>query len=1174
MKHFSSKTNQSKGNPAQKQPENFFQAKLNVGQPGDKFEMEADQMADQVVSGIHETDTTNAPSPETTVQTQQEEELATAENTETEVQEKSLAESVTPVVQPQMEEEQVQEKEEEEELQMQDDEELQKSPSASDDDDPNEGNIQAQSEHSKAVSPQLESQIKSGSGGSPMDPNTQSSMESGFGADFSGVNIHTDSSAVQMSSDLGAQAFTHGNDIYFNEGKYNPSSPSGQHLLAHELTHTIQQGSSNAVQGKMVQKEGEEDAPQQDPNEILKTFYLPSVKARHLQVYQAWASQRNLVRKHNYSRDTNANDKPQQVRNWKNHYWDKLENIENIGLHEDFTGVKKIGIPGDREISGRRRTLLKKLTIPDWSKNGVVQEGKDRYEVDHIVELQVSGWAEDQRGNDFPNLELLDGRSNASAGSKTRSNVENIVRDYLEANGEGNTQADAQRYMSSNDIVFERVEMGSGDYAGESRPSEYWTREEITQGVHLSDLEDLGNIGEPGTPTEFALMTPDDGYLMQLFPHEENNLNISIPADSTVAKSVAGLTLSQINLSAGFDSLENDTNIGTATVAWDLPDKFSAPPGTFTINLKKSESQYAGKLGNLPELGSDFEHLSPISFSGLEVTDEGLIAEGVLTPSLSFLQDAAIRVGIRGKEIYFSAEYSPSNITLPIPRLNVNSATLAVGYSTLQGFEVSGDAELEMQGIATGNITAGFSEAEGLYLRGEINFDEQLFGETQASARIAYENESWTVGGTITIPRNKVRGVKSATINATYSENTFSATGEAELDIPGIERGSMSIEYGDEGFSIGGDFDLSSDIPGISGGNVAVRVSKESGAEEYDVFVSGTAQPDIPGISSELSVTYENGALTIEGRASYERGMLSGTIEVGATNRAIGEDGEPTGEPDDTMRVYGGGSLTLQLTPWLEATAGVTFTPEGEIEVTARLAADSYEVFSRREVNRNLFTVPTIEIPLFAIPLGPRSIGLVAQIGGGLDFTAGFGPGELRNMSAEITYNPEREEETTVAGHGEFAIPADAGLTLRGDLSLGVSVGIASLTGGIELAGSLGLEGEAAAEVDVNWSPQTGLALDAEGRVTVNPKFTFDLNAFARASLGIGWFSISETWRHNLASYEWGPDIQFGVVFPVHYREGEAFDMSFDDIEVIYPDLDVIDMAKGLARDVKNDIFS
>ena len=67
-------------------------------------------------------------------------------------------------------------------------------------------------------------------------------MENKFGSDFSNVRIHTGSTAVQMSKDIRAQAFTHQNDIYFNTNKYRPDSREGKHLLAHELTHTIQQG--------------------------------------------------------------------------------------------------------------------------------------------------------------------------------------------------------------------------------------------------------------------------------------------------------------------------------------------------------------------------------------------------------------------------------------------------------------------------------------------------------------------------------------------------------------------------------------------------------------------------------------------------------------------------------------------------------------------------------------------------------------------------------------------------------------------------------------------------------------------------------------------------------------------------------------------------------------------
>lgn len=96
----------------------------------------------------------------------------------------------------------------------------------------------------------IEGQIRQSQGnGTAMPPSIQREMEDGFGADFSQVNIHQNSQAQQMSSALQAKAFTVGSDIYFNQGQFDPGSAQGKTLLAHELTHTIQQGSSPAYQG-------------------------------------------------------------------------------------------------------------------------------------------------------------------------------------------------------------------------------------------------------------------------------------------------------------------------------------------------------------------------------------------------------------------------------------------------------------------------------------------------------------------------------------------------------------------------------------------------------------------------------------------------------------------------------------------------------------------------------------------------------------------------------------------------------------------------------------------------------------------------------------------------------------------------------------------------------------
>ena len=88
----------------------------------------------------------------------------------------------------------------------------------------------------------IESSLNASKGSGNTLPHTaRAQMENSFGVDFSNVRIHNDSNAVNMNKDLNAQAFTHGDDIYFNAGKYDTEGASGQHLLAHELTHVVQQ---------------------------------------------------------------------------------------------------------------------------------------------------------------------------------------------------------------------------------------------------------------------------------------------------------------------------------------------------------------------------------------------------------------------------------------------------------------------------------------------------------------------------------------------------------------------------------------------------------------------------------------------------------------------------------------------------------------------------------------------------------------------------------------------------------------------------------------------------------------------------------------------------------------------------------------------------------------------
>lgn len=252
------------------------QTKLTIGQPNDKYEREADAMADQVVSQQHAGTTTQQRTPnvqamcadckEKGVQRMADEEESQVQKMEEE--EVQMKQEEEPEVQ-MVEEEEVQAKQEEEpEVQLMEEEEVQ----AKEDEEPE---VQAMEEEEIQTKPQLmhkstngrnvgtstlATQLSNSRGsGRPMAAGLQAKMGNAFGQDFGGVRVHTGSRAAEMNKGLRARAFTHGSDIYFNNGEYRPESTAGQRLLAHELTHVVQQGGGNKMKKESLVQKQEND---------------------------------------------------------------------------------------------------------------------------------------------------------------------------------------------------------------------------------------------------------------------------------------------------------------------------------------------------------------------------------------------------------------------------------------------------------------------------------------------------------------------------------------------------------------------------------------------------------------------------------------------------------------------------------------------------------------------------------------------------------------------------------------------------------------------------------------------------------------------------------------------------------------------------------------------------
>ena len=244
------------------------QAKLSISQPGDFYEQQADSVAQQVMRRMAQ------PVNRQSVQRQQASDpedlqMKSVDNFHTswlqrqqapeeeELQMKPLVNTITPLVQRQQASDPedlqmksvdnshtswLQRQQEPEEEEIPEDTEVQRSSMVQR--RPSTGGI--------AATDDLETSIQqSRGGGQPLADDIKQPMEQAFGADFSSVNIHTDNNSDKLNKSIQARAFTTGQDIFFRQGEYSPGSNVGKELLAHELTHVVQQNGS-AVQRKSL----------------------------------------------------------------------------------------------------------------------------------------------------------------------------------------------------------------------------------------------------------------------------------------------------------------------------------------------------------------------------------------------------------------------------------------------------------------------------------------------------------------------------------------------------------------------------------------------------------------------------------------------------------------------------------------------------------------------------------------------------------------------------------------------------------------------------------------------------------------------------------------------------------------------------------------------------------
>ncbi|MCG8700589.1 MAG: hypothetical protein MI922_21220, partial [Bacteroidales bacterium] len=557
--------------------------------------------------------------------------------------------------------------------------------------------------------------------------------------------------------------------------------------------------------------------------------------------------------------------------------------------------------------------------------------------------------------------------------------------------------------------------------------------------------------------------------------------------------------------------------------------------------------------------GFDFEGLSPARILSAELNQEhGLVGKCEIDSTVPFLNNVKVALIVDSNGVNFSLALNAEDFNLPAP-FSVTNTSMEI-FAGTKGLGISGDLNFEIQGLGTGKLSGQVATGTGISLNGWFDFDSSTF--EPARITVGYTDGQWSVSGEFGIPGGKIKGVKSATIKASYLENIFALNGTADLDIPKTQNASMAISYSDvEGFVIAGTFEIDNSIKGISKSLFNARVSRNPEGE-YKVKASGSVTADIPGLK-EVTVkgAYDDGLFDLSLTTGYEIGIVSGKLSVGVTNQVLDEEGKPTGEESEELVFYGKTVLDVMFTDNLKGTVEAELTPQGDVILAGEISVPEELPLSKEFV---IDPDPLFKFPTVSIPIGPslnvlgKKIGIFLEFGGDLRFRASLGPVMLKQLSLRLdNFNPQKPEEAVVTGNAALGIAAEAKLTLTLFAGVSLSVLIVEAWGRLNGSASLVLKGEAGGAVELKWTKNGGLELvEAFGELSADVKLL--LEVFLSAGVEVDLLLTSFTaWsdRWDVADLEIGTPFKFGMKFPVKTKNnGDMMGIDYSDMDVDRPD--------------------
>lgn len=1026
-----------------------------------------------------------------------------------------------------------------------------------------EGSIQKQADGSAGTAPSsVETSLASSKGsGSSLPATTKTEMESGLGADFSNVKIHTGSNAAQMSKDLNAQAFTHGSDVYFNSNKFNPDTSSGKHLLAHELTHTMQQGAAPAIQkkpsltGLKIQKAApkttdkykgsiKKDDVDVDVSGKLYTLkfksggkeykldlgknpaeiYLPEISMPYLK-------HRNASRFPAVLMSLAGRGETKQKENWNASVKDAVrQKVEDLtkGVSPNSKGAYFFCLrqKSDFHMIGTKDEITERSNIPKWNKDGLPNE----HQVDHIVEYQLGG--NDGGGAKPNNYELLDALANTTSGNNIKIERFSRIAQGLDYFRQYNTLDSPAKFpgipldkeaQSTFIQYYAKVADWKLPYDGNGEM--FWTFEHITDGKHLKHLTKMSQSEQQkleGSSTELLIYVSESLGSPKRVP-------LPVAATKDYFK---GMDLKQIG--------DNKNIKDGDKIIFHLTEKFSKRLNT-NQDIEFGLKEVAGRTNAFyiqstkdfnKGMFTKFEGASPVTINDLSLDENyGLVLNGTITADLPLLKGLIIDFLANGPDLNFRALVDLDVVGANFPKIfKLTKARLIFGYKSADNIlSLEGSIAFEIEKLGWGEITAKtLGEKDGFEVSGKFHFDKSIL---DGSIDVTYNSvKGWTIKGDANIVGGKkLKGVKDGKIHFEYNqaEETFTLGGTAHLTVPGISEITIDSKIGKDGdFEIKAAVTLAK-IPRIKSGKVTVTIGKSkpkdgqpAGDSDWDMGMEGTIEPDFNyGGLSDVVVTfgYSKGAYDIGISAKYKKGKFhADKIEAGVTNKPVSKDGKKQeGEPTDDMTFYGGFEMGVDVYDGIGGTITCQLLPDGDVTLDGKVEVkEDKELFSMKPWEKELLKVDK-DIPIASCVV----VTLNLYIGGQIKLYADLKPLMIKtgsylkvgNLSLKKFDDPVITSKIILGS----SLVAGAKVSLAIGLSASLLGVIKARIAGVADVNFVAIEAAVTGILEMGWSKETGIDIkEASIDLEMASKLIVSFGVKAEVLLDL-WLTTITLWDHE-----------------------------------------------------------